>query len=341
MNPLSAVRGRNVPSSARLSGAGADALRFRGSEPDRVTLSANRTPEKSTRWKVPAYILLTLGLLGSTACTTTSQSMRGPDTSITREMTLQQRVESLESKIRSLQAQMDAMTDQAVVVPLQEVLPVLVGRVAPSHVTIRTFYKDGMSGGSGMWIELNGKLYILTNHHVIEKAHDENSGFTASVRLYNGSDFDRSQSVSARLVRLPDGKQAVSKKQDLALLEVTNPNFRLPANVSPVRLRDLSAEPLRPGELAIGVGSPFFLPDAVTFGVVSHSERRMGNDGNIYIQVDHQVNPGMSGGAFYDLQGRLIGVTRSKIKDSENIGFIIRNDSVLEVLAGWNLWPDA
>ena len=80
-----------------------------------------------------------------------------------------------------------------------------------------------------------------------------------------------------------------------------------------IEARDLPKLPLgdsskvRVGEWVLAIGSPFGLENTVTAGIVSAKSRDTG-DYLPFIQTDVAVNPGNSGGALVDAQGRIIGV---------------------------------
>ncbi|MBY0451367.1 MAG: trypsin-like peptidase domain-containing protein [Cyanobacteria bacterium] len=217
----------------------------------------------------------------------------------------------------------------------------MVEQVAPNNVMVK-----GANGlGSGSWVrDTKGNLYILTNHHVV----DGNSIYpysdippTFKIRMYNGSDTSSATEVEAQVVKLPNGKFAMSDQSDahdMALLAVTTPNFHLPANVKTIQLRDLQKEPLKVGEQVVVIGTPLGLTDNVTVGHISHIDRKIGLEpANIFIGTDAPINPGNSGGALYDMQGRFIGINTAGVRGANNLGFSIRTDVIKDVLSSWGV----
>jgi len=147
-------------------------------------------------------------------------------------------------------------------------------------------YEMQPRSGTGSGVIYSADGYILTNNHVVEFA-DE-----FDVTLHDGREF------KARMVgRDENTDMAVIKidAKDLPAIELTN------------------SDDVQVGEWALAVGNPFDLTSTVTAGIVSAK----GRDINIikgqrpiesFIQTDAAVNPGNSGGALVDLNGKLIGI---------------------------------
>jgi serine protease Do len=147
-------------------------------------------------------------------------------------------------------------------------------------------YQQQPRSGTGSGVIYTSDGYILTNNHVVEFA-DE-----FEVTLHDNREF------KARLVgRDGNTDMAVIKidAKDLPAIEIGN------------------SDDVRVGEWALAVGNPFDLTSTVTAGIISAK----GRDINIikggaaiesFIQTDAAVNPGNSGGALVDVNGRLIGI---------------------------------
>jgi S1-C subfamily serine protease len=74
-----------------------------------------------------------------------------------------------------------------------------------------------------------------------------------------------------------------------------------------------NSDEVKVGEWALAVGNPFDLTSTVTAGIISAKSRdiniiRKGAPIESFIQTDAAVNPGNSGGALVDVNGRLIGI---------------------------------
>jgi len=140
--------------------------------------------------------------------------------------------------------------------------------------------------GSGSGVILTKDGYIITNNHVIEFADQ------VEVTLHDNRKFD------AEVV----GRDP---QTDVAVLRITA------SNLQAIPLGD--SDKLKVGEWVLAVGNPFNLTSTVTAGIVSAKGRTIGvnkNAGAIegFIQTDAAVNPGNSGGALVDREGRLVGI---------------------------------
>jgi S1-C subfamily serine protease len=78
---------------------------------------------------------------------------------------------------------------------------------------------------------------------------------------------------------------------------------------------------LRVGDLVLAVGNPFGIGQTVTSGIVSALGRGLSLEGfEDFIQTDAAVNPGNSGGALVDMEGRVVGLCTAIIGPGANIG---------------------
>ncbi len=146
------------------------------------------------------------------------------------------------------------------------------------------FYRPKNGTGSGVIISDDG--YIVTNNHVV--------GFADYI-----------------LVTLANGKKIEATKigtdpsTDLAVLKIDE------NNLSEIQYGD--SDKVQVGEWVLAVGNPFDLTSTVTAGIVSAKGRDLdiikgGKAIEEFIQTDAAVNPGNSGGALVDAQGKLVGI---------------------------------
>jgi serine protease Do len=169
-----------------------------------------------------------------------------------------------------------------------QVVTAVAGRLTPSVANLRVSRRvrggrrlDG--GGSAVVITPDG--FMLTSAHVIERT----DGGRAS--------FVDGRELAFQVV----GSDPLS---DLALLR---------ADARDLRAAELGdAEHLRVGQLVVAIGNPNGFAGSVTAGVVSALGRSLPTRGgrvvDNVIQTDAALNPGNSGGALADGQGRVVGV---------------------------------
>ena len=144
--------------------------------------------------------------------------------------------------------------------------------------------------GSGVMIDKSGIL--VTNHHVIQGARE------VQVSTSDGQVFP------ARVV-------GSDPSTDLAVLEIKADR--------PFQVLDMgNSDEVQVGEWVLAVGNPLNLTSTVTAGIVSAKGRNIrllqaDASRDIYpvesfLQTDAAVNPGNSGGALVNLEGKLIGI---------------------------------
>jgi putative serine protease PepD len=112
----------------------------------------------------------------------------------------------------------------------------------------------------------------------------------------------------------------------------------IPAETEPLELG--SSGDLRPGDVAIAIGSPFELSGSVTTGVISALDRTIPAPNGFQIdgvlQTDAAINPGNSGGPLLDAEGRVIGVNSqiasSAARQNSGVGFAVPVDTVKEIV---------
>lgn len=140
--------------------------------------------------------------------------------------------------------------------------------------------------GSGSGVIFSPDGYIVTNNHVVDFADQ------LEVTLNDSRKF-RAQLVGH------------DPKTDLAVLKIDAQG--LPT------LRFADSDQAQVGEWVLAVGNPFNLTSTVTAGIISAKGRKIdiiqAQDAiEAFIQTDAAVNPGNSGGALVDVQGRLLGI---------------------------------
>ncbi len=197
---------------------------------------------------------------------------------------------------------------------------------APSVVGIRaTSSSYGIFGGSesgeGSGVIYTKDGYIVTNYHVIEnavKVQSENS----KIEVFLAS--DPKKPIEATVV-------GYNISADLAVIKIDKKG--LPA------IETGDSDSIKVGQYAIAIGCPGGLEfmGSVSYGIISGLDRSITIDsiGEMkLIQTDAAINPGNSGGALLDSEGKLIGISSSKLVDEsfEGMGFAIPVNHMLEVI---------
>jgi len=163
--------------------------------------------------------------------------------------------------------------------------------------------------GSGVIVSEDG--VIVTNYHVVRGAQQ------LTVSLADRREFEAEVLLS-------------DERTDLAVLKIDAGDEALP------RLEFAPSSDLEVGDIVMAIGNPFGVGQTVTQGIVSALARTdVGlTDYSFFIQTDAAVNPGNSGGALIDLQGRLVGVNTaifSRSGGSNGVGFAIPSELVQRV----------
>ena len=145
--------------------------------------------------------------------------------------------------------------------------------------------------GSGSGVIFSNDGYIVTNNHVIENAEE------IVVMLNDNRKFD------AKVI-------GIDPNTDLAVIKIEADDL------TPVQWGN--SDDLQIGEWVLAIGNPYEFRSTVTAGIVSAKARnisilnRQSARGDLsiesFIQTDAAVNPGNSGGALVNLQGKLIGI---------------------------------
>ncbi len=173
----------------------------------------------------------------------------------------------------------------------------------------RSYRTEG--SGTGFIVDKNG--YIITNHHVVEKAD------RIKVRLA-GEELD----YRGRVI-------GFDKETDLAVLKIDVKQPLVPVQIG-------NSESVQVCDWVIAIGSPFGLQATVTAGIVSaeRTSRDLPGAGQFqnFLQTDAAINPGNSGGPLLNVRGEVIGVNTMIATHSgsyEGIGFALPSNMAVKV----------
>ena len=164
--------------------------------------------------------------------------------------------------------------------------------------------------------------YLVTNTHVI------NGAKKVDIRLADGN-------------KVPGEIVGTDTYSDISVV-------RIPADKVKNVAEFGDSSKLTVGETAIAIGSPLGsdYANTVTQGIVSSLSRNVSSrseDGQTIatqaIQTDAAINPGNSGGPLVNIQGQVIGITSSKIANTNNgstsvegMGFAIPSNDVVNII---------
>jgi len=197
----------------------------------------------------------------------------------------------------------------------EKVLTDIYDEIVPSVVEIRATGNVAEGRGSGfIW---DDHTHIVTNHHVV------NGSDEITVVFENGAQFEA-------------GIIGSDPDSDLAVLGLVNNNVMTAPPSTP--LGDSSK--VRPGHVAVAIGSPFGQEFTITSGIISAIGRTIQSGNSQFsiprvIQTDAPINPGNSGGPLLNRTGEVIGVNTqiiSRSGSSSGIGFAVPINTAKKVI---------
>jgi serine protease Do len=163
--------------------------------------------------------------------------------------------------------------------------------------------------GMGSGVLIDGRGYVLTNHHVVDKV----QGIV--VQLFDGSSYP------ARVLQF-------DPVIDLAVLKVD-------ADHSLTAIEVGTSSDLMVGETVVTIGNAYGYENTVSVGIISALHRDVTlSDEQVYrnlIQTDACINPGNSGGPLVNVDGQLIGINVAVRAGAQGIGFALPIDEVKRI----------
>lgn len=187
---------------------------------------------------------------------------------------------------------------------------------------------DGGAGGErralGSGFIVDGKGYIITNNHVVDKA--DKIFVKLSTDPENPSDPGRPAKVVG-----------TDKDTDIAVIKIETPQA-LPT----IKLGN--SDSAQVGDWVLAIGSPFSLSKTVTAGIISAKNRTIDepagpggvatNQFQRFIQTDAAINPGNSGGPLVDMSGAVVGMNTAIYTSgmgSQGVGFAMPANTIASV----------
>jgi S1-C subfamily serine protease len=164
--------------------------------------------------------------------------------------------------------------------------------------------------GSGFVIDNDG--HILTNYHVVDNASQ------VKVTLHDGTE------LNAKVL-------GTDTNNDLALLLVDQEKIN---TILPLPLGNSGG--IKPGQMAVALGSPYGLEGSITVGVISGLKRSIPSESRRaianMIQTDAAINPGNSGGPLLNSKGEVIGINTAIEASANSIGYAVPIDTAKSML---------
>ena len=165
---------------------------------------------------------------------------------------------------------------------------------------------DRIAVGSG-FVAFDPSI-LITNYHVIEDG--------------------------AYVVAISDDKErflirqicCIDKKRDIAILK-----FDQAINAKPLPL-DTDGN-LKRSQKVVAIGSPAGLMNTISIGNISAFYLRDGRD---WIQFTAPISSGSSGGALFNNEGEIIGITTATYASAQNINMAVRIEEVIELYNKWD-----
>ncbi|MGM0435846.1 MAG: S1C family serine protease [Bacillota bacterium] len=179
------------------------------------------------------------------------------------------------------------------------------------------------SGGSGVVYKKEGDTYfVLTNQHVVDGY--EEGDFELTFFLESEHTIERNE------VTL----HGTSVTHDLAVL-----SFESSLDIPVARFADVLT--LKPGQKVYSLGSPLDLPNTITMGIISATDRAMTDEygmNTTTVQHTASINAGNSGGALVNEKGKVVGINVMSYVDEyvgegiEGLHFAVQSNIVESTL---------
>jgi len=224
--------------------------------------------------------------------------------------------------------------------------------------------------GSGFWVMCkDGKPRIITNAHVVKgltsgktqiqtpfgvlEAQLTSQGFKGLLNyIKTQSTAEAAKSADTtdlKVATIPGtNNQAISDPEtgyDLAVLEPTDPNFQLPAGITPAQL-ETDIHKNKPGQRVFKIGNSMGQEGNLADGVISSFKQDRVNKKRpkdiVVLENTAMLNPGDSGGALFNMDGKVIGINNYIVPSSpdgripmQGLGYSIGAPTIQKVLKGW------
>lgn len=182
--------------------------------------------------------------------------------------------------------------------------PDAIKRASASVVRLDCYDKQGELYCTGSAFAAFEDGVFVTNYHVIEQEIYRILAYTEDETMFE---------INTVL--------AADSEKDIAIIK-TNANVK----IAPLPLGKI--EKLQKGEKVVAIGSPLGFVNTVSTGVYSGLIKDSKND---LLQFSAAISHGSSGGALFDNQGKVIGITSGSYVDGQNLNIAVPIYDVLSL----------
>jgi serine protease Do len=174
--------------------------------------------------------------------------------------------------------------------------------------------REGRATGTGFIVDKAG--FILTNHHVVERA-TKIMVLLSDDSRYEAKVIGGDEGTDLGLIKIDAGR-------DLATAKFGN------------------SDAVKVGDWVLAIGSPFGFDHSVTSGIISAKGRdnsmfgaEQANRGlQKFLQTDAAINPGNSGGPLVNMSGEVIGINTAIVSGTDSfagLGFALPSNTAVKV----------
>ena len=181
-------------------------------------------------------------------------------------------------------------------------------KAADSVFMLEVFSYNNQKIASGSGFVAFDSAILITNYHVIE-------GGSYVVAISD----DKDQYLVSRIC-------CYDKNKDIAILM-----FDQPSKAAPLPL-DTDGN-LKRSQTVVAIGSPAGLRNTVSIGNISTFYTRDGKD---WIQFTAPISSGSSGGALFNDEGEIIGITTATYASAQNVNMAVKVEEVIDLYNRWD-----
>jgi hypothetical protein len=170
----------------------------------------------------------------------------------------------------------------------------IAAKATPAVVIIENFNEDGAKTSQGSGYVFSPDGIVVSNYHVIRGAG------SLSITV-----------PSMGKVRV-ENVLGYSPETDVAILQLPQ--------ATTASLETEATQTAKVGDHVVAIGAPLGLESTVSEGIISALRDGAGIH---IIQTTASISPGSSGGPLLDDYGKVIGLTTAKIRNGENLNFVV------------------